>query len=100
MKSNEIFLYQEIAESLRRRIASAELKPGDKRPPVRDMSGQWNCTPGTVSRAYTQLAIEGLVTGHRVGGTRVAPADLHPDQPVWQLASLVNRSEQFVLEAL
>src|SRR5262245_18160620 len=100
MKPNEIFLYQEIAESLRRQIASGELKPGDKLPPVRDMAGQWNCTPGTVSRAYTQLAREGLVTGRRGGGTRVAPVELHPEQPVWQWASLVNRAEQFVLEAL
>jgi molybdate-binding protein/DNA-binding transcriptional regulator YhcF (GntR family) len=100
MKPNETFLYQEIAESLRRQIAAGELKPGDKLPPVRDMARQWNCTPGTVSRAYTQLAREGLVTGHRGGGTRVAPGELHLEPPVWQWASLVNRAEQFVLEAL
>lgn len=100
MKSQESFLYQEIAESLRRRIASGELGPGDKLAPVREMAEQWNCTPGTVSRAYAQLAREGLVTGHRGGGTRVAAGELNPDQPVWQWASLVNRAEQFVLEAV
>jgi molybdate-binding protein/DNA-binding transcriptional regulator YhcF (GntR family) len=100
MKQSESFLYQVIAEALRRRIASGELKPGEKLPPVREMAGQWNCTPGTVSRAYTQLAREGLVTGHRGGGTRVAPGEGRPEGLVWQWALLVNRAEQLVLEAV
>ena len=100
MKQSESFLYQAIAEALRRRIASGELKPGEKLPPVREMAGQWDCTPGTVSRAYIQLAREGLVTGHRGGGTRVAPGEGRPEGLVWQWALLVNRAEQFVLEAV
>jgi molybdate-binding protein/DNA-binding transcriptional regulator YhcF (GntR family) len=100
MQKTKTFLYLEIAESLRRRIASGELQPGDKLTPVREMAQCWNCTPGTVSRAYTQLAQEGLVAGHRGGGTRVAPNALQPEHPTWQWASLVNRAEQFLLEAL
>jgi molybdate-binding protein/DNA-binding transcriptional regulator YhcF (GntR family) len=100
MKKREDFLYQEIAEALRRRIASGELGPGDKLPPVREMAGGWGCTPGTVSRAYAQLGQEGLVAGHRGGGTRVTPNALQPDHPVWGWASLVNRAEGFLLEAI
>jgi molybdate-binding protein/DNA-binding transcriptional regulator YhcF (GntR family) len=100
MTKSEAFLYQEIAESLRRRIASAELKPGDKLPPVREMARQWGCTPGTISRAYAQLAQEGLVVGHRGGGTRVTSGALHLEHPTWQWAALVNRAEQFLLEAI
>lgn len=100
MKQSESFLYQAIAEALRRRIASGELKPGEKLPPVREMAGQWECTPGTVSRAYAQLAREGLVTGHRGGGTRVTPGEGRLEGSVWQWALLVNRAEQFVLEAV
>ena len=99
MKQSESFLYQAIAEALRRRIASGELKPGEKLPPVREMAGRWDCTPGTVSRAYAQLAREGLVTGHRGGGTRIAPLEGRPEGSVWQWALLVNRAEQFMLEA-
>jgi molybdate-binding protein/DNA-binding transcriptional regulator YhcF (GntR family) len=94
------YLYLEIAESLRRRIASGELEPGDKLTPVREMAQRWNCTPGTVSRAYAQLAQDGLITGHRGGGTRVAPNTLQPERPAWRWASLVNRAESFLLEAL
>jgi len=100
MKKREDFLYQEIAEALRRRIASGELGPGDKLPPVREMARQWGCTPGTVSRAYTQLGQEGLVAGHRGGGTRVTPNELQPEDPVWGWASLVNRAEGYLLEAI
>ena len=100
MRRREDFLYQEIAESLRRRIASGELGPGDKLPPVRDMAERWDCTPGTVSRAYAQLSQEGLVEGHRGGGTRVTSSALQPQHATWGWASLVNRAERFLLEAI
>jgi len=64
------------------------------------MARQWGCTPGTVSRAYAQLAREGLVGGRRGGGTRVQPGALQPERPTWQWARLVNRAEQFLLEAI
>ncbi|MFQ5578661.1 MAG: GntR family transcriptional regulator, partial [Anaerolineae bacterium] len=69
MGTGNSYLYQEIAESLRRRIASGDLKPGDRLPPMRDMARRWNCTPGTVSRAYAGLARQGLAAGRRGGGT-------------------------------
>ena len=100
MTKPKTFLYLEIAESLRRRIASGELRPDDKLPPVREMARRWGCTPGTVSRAYAQLAREGLVAGHRGGGTRVMPGVLDAERPAWQWAALVNRAERFLLEAL
>jgi molybdate-binding protein/DNA-binding transcriptional regulator YhcF (GntR family) len=100
MKKGEDFLYREIAEAVRRRIASGELGPGDKLPPVREMAQLWGCTPGTASRAYAQLGQEGLVAGHRGGGTRVTPNALQPGDPAWGWASLVNRAEGFLLEAI
>ena len=100
MADTNTFLYQEIAESLRRRIAAGELGPGDRLPPVRALAEQWQCTPGTVSRAYRALADEGLLTAHRGSGTHVAPNLLQPERPQWQWAALVNRAEKFLLEAL
>jgi molybdate-binding protein/DNA-binding transcriptional regulator YhcF (GntR family) len=93
-------LYQEIAESLRQQIAAGDLPPGARLPSVRETARQWGCTPGTVSRAYRQLADEGLIDGHRGGGTRVIDNVLadHPPQLRW--AELVNRAEQYLLEAL
>jgi molybdate-binding protein/DNA-binding transcriptional regulator YhcF (GntR family) len=93
-------LYQEIAESLRQQIASGDLQPGARLPSVRDTARQWRCTPGTVSRAYRQLADEGLIGGHRGGGTRVTTNLLAEHPPELRWAELVNRAEQFLLEAL
>ena len=100
MSTQETFLYLEIAESVRRRIASGELEPGDRLPPVREMARRWDCTPGTVARAYALLAQEGLVAGRRGGGTRVQPSALLEEPPALQWVSLVNRAEKFLLEAI
>lgn len=100
MKKTESYLYREIAEATRRRIASGELQPGDRLPPVRTMAKRWGCTPGTVSRAYAELSQEGLVQGRRGGGTLIAPGALLAERPLWGWATLINRAEQFLLEGL
>lgn len=100
MEKPESFLYLEIAESIRRMVVSGELKPGDRLPPVRELASRWACTPGTVNRAYTELAREGLVVSHRGSGTRVSMSPLQPEAPAWRWASLVNRAEKFLLDAL
>ncbi|MBN1630202.1 MAG: GntR family transcriptional regulator [Thermoleophilia bacterium] len=98
------FVYLEIVDAVRRLILSGELGPGDRLPPVRTMAKRWHCTPNTVSRAYTALAQEGLVSAHRGGGTRVVAPDeaTHGASrpPEWEWASLVNRAEAYLLEAL
>lgn len=93
-------LYQEIAESLRRRIAAGELAPGNRLPAVRDLAAQWQCTPGTISRAYAILADEGLVQGHRGGGTRVIENVWPEQRPFLRQAQLINQAERFLLEAI
>lgn len=100
MATKSTFLYQEIAEAVRRRIASGQLQPGDRLPPVRKMAERWNCTPGTVSRAYRLLAEEALVVAHRGSGTRVVQNALQPESPAWQWASMVNKAEHYLLTAL
>lgn len=100
MDTQNPFLYLQIAESFRRRIAAGELKPGDRLPPVRATAKQWDCTPGTVNRAYKSLRQEGLVVGQRGKGTLVAPSVIQSQSSVWNWASLVNRAELFLLEAL
>ncbi|MBU1866154.1 MAG: GntR family transcriptional regulator [Actinobacteria bacterium] len=92
-------LYQELAETFRRRIASGELAAGDRLPPVRTAAAEWKCDPGTVARAYALLAGEGLVLGRRGGGTRVMPGAINPARPGWGWAALVDRAEAFLLEA-
>ena len=103
MASTESFVYLEIAEAVRRLIVSGELKGGDRLPSIRTTAQRWKCTPNTVSRAYSLLSREGLVSAHRGGGTRVASVregfgKVAP--PEWEWASLVNRAEAYLLEGL
>jgi molybdate-binding protein/DNA-binding transcriptional regulator YhcF (GntR family) len=103
MSATESFVYFKIAEAIRRRIVSGELQAGDRLPSIRALAQRWKCTPNTVSRAYSLLSHEGLVSAHRGGGTRVAsvgPVFGEAMPPEWQWANLVNRAETYLLEAL
>ncbi len=97
------FLYQQIAEEIRRDILEGRLQSGDRLPSMREMTRQWKCTPGTVQRAYQELARQGLVTSRAGKGTLISgQLDLHTLQaqaPLRQ-AAMVHRSEAFLLEAL
>ncbi len=100
MRDTETLIYLEIAEAIRRLIVSGDLKPGDHLPAIREQAKTWHCTPGTVSRAYALLAEEGLVSGRRGAGTRVTESALHAAPTTWRWASLVNRADRFLLDAL
>ena len=94
------YLYQQIAESIRQEILSGKLKPGDRLPSVRGMTSQWGCTPGTVQRAYRELAGQGLVVSRAGQGTRVVEKLPPDDQTPLRRASLIHRAEAFLLEVL
>ena len=100
MQKTSSYLYQDIAASLRQQIASGAYQPGDRLPSVRELSTQWGCTPGTVSRAYRILADEGLVSGRRGGGTRVTTPPPQLERPSWQWAALINKADGYLLEAV
>ncbi|MAT41557.1 MAG: hypothetical protein CL609_04380 [Anaerolineaceae bacterium] len=93
-------LYQQIAEKIRNDILDGIIKPGEKLPSVRKLTESWNCTPGTVQRAYKALSDQGLIISRAGQGTRVSAA---PDtQPLKSIrkATLINKAEAFLLEAL
>jgi GntR family transcriptional regulator len=65
-------IYRQIAQQLRRLIASGRLAPGSGIPSVRDVAGRHAINPMTVSRAYGQLESEGLLERRRGKGMVVA----------------------------
>lgn len=93
-------LYQQIAETLRRQVLTGELKPGDRLPSVREAAEQWNCTVGTVQRAYQELSQAGLITSRAGQGTRVVDhPPLQGELPL-RRAALIHKAEAFLLETL
>lgn len=99
----EMHLYLQIAESIRQDIIKGIHVPGDKLPSVRELSKQWGCTQGTAQRAYNELSKLGLVDSRAGKGTRVkgklTPIQKKSDKVI-RRATLVNHSEEFLLEAL
>lgn len=94
------FLYRKIAEAVRQDILNGRLKLGDRLPSVRKMTKQWECSPGTVQRAYRELASQGLASSRPGQGTSVIGAlSMEYETPV-RRANLVNRAEAFLLEAM
>ncbi|MEN4011608.1 MAG: substrate-binding domain-containing protein [Bellilinea sp.] len=100
---DDTHLYQKIAATIRQDILNRRYKPGERLPSVRRLCAEWNCTPGTIQRAYNELAREGLLVSRVGRGTRVAselPAGKNQSQQALRRASLVHRSETFLLEAV
>lgn len=94
------FLYRKIAEAVRQDILNGRLKLGDWLPSMRNMTEQWECSPGTVQRAYRELVSQGLVSSRPGQGTRVVGGlSMEYETPV-RRANLVHRAEAFLLEAL
>jgi GntR family transcriptional regulator len=58
-------VHHQIADSLRARILSGELAPGDDVPSVGELARQWRCSPGSARSALAVLSSEGRITGGR-----------------------------------
>lgn len=100
MASSEAHLFEQIAESIRIQIARGEIEAGERLPSIRDLAELWNCTPGTVSRAYAILADEGLVESRRGSGTVVSGHPLAENRMALGPALLTNQMENVVLNMI
>lgn len=63
--------YEQIAESLRQRIADGEFPPGSLLPSSRDLCEQWSVSRATAIKAMEMLRTDGLVTPHQGRGFSV-----------------------------
>lgn len=93
------YLYEQIANSIREDILEGRLHPGERLPSVRQMTERWNCTIGTVQRAYQELGRQGLVTSRAGQGTSVIGVPANTDTPL-RKAELIHRAEAFLLEVI
>jgi GntR family transcriptional regulator len=61
-------VYAQIAEQIRRAVATGALRPGDALPSLRETAVRLRVNPLTVTRAYKVLEQEGLIeTRHGLG---------------------------------
>lgn len=62
-------IYIQIMNYIKKRIVSGDISGGDKLPSVRDLSSEMKVNPNTVQRSYQELEREGLVYTQRGMGT-------------------------------
>ena len=73
--------YRQIIDQVKAAIATETIGPGDRLPTVRQLAVDLSINPNTVSRAYTELELTGLVetqmgSGTFVGNRRVEQDDV------------------------
>src|ERR1043166_2801760 len=62
-------VYRRIADSIDEDVQAGRLRAGARLPPHRDMADHLGVTVTTVTRAYTEAARRGLISGHVGRGT-------------------------------
>lgn len=67
-----IAVYIQIENHIQFAIASGRLKPGESLPSVRELSSRLNVNPNTVTKAFRDLELLGLITTRRGIGVKVA----------------------------
>ena len=65
-------IYRQVIEQIRRQILSGGLEVGEQLVSVRQLAGQLKVNPMTISKAYGQLEMEGLLERRRGVGLFVA----------------------------
>lgn len=73
-------IYRQIIDQVKSAIATGTLGPGDRLPTVRQLSVDLSVNPNTVSRAYTELELTGLVETHMGSGTYVGHKRVEQDE--------------------
>lgn len=95
----DVAVYQQVADQLRRLVATGALKPGAVLPSVRQLAGDLGVNLNTIARAYRLLEGERfLVIRDRAGVVVAAPAaerdDFARDTILAQLRSSLARLRQ------
>lgn len=69
---NNLPIYIQIMNLIKKRIVSEKIKGGEKLPSVRELSTELKVNPNTIQRSYQELEREDLVFTQRGMGTFVA----------------------------
>lgn len=89
-------IYIQVMNLIRKKIVLGEIKEGDKLSSVRELSTELKVNPNTIQRAYQELEREGLVFTQRGMGTFATEEGKVLDQLKIDMAS--NMVKTFVKE--
>jgi GntR family transcriptional regulator len=85
-------VYRQLIDQVQGALASGRLKPGQQLPTVRQLAVDLAINPNTVTRAYREMEIRGLLETQQGTGTFIAeqPAQASPGIRKQQLAQIVT----------
>lgn len=85
-------VYRQLIDQVQAAVATGSLSPGDQLPTVRQVAVDLAINPNTVSRAYREMEIRGILDTQQGTGTFVAERQTEPSKDVRerQLGQLVN----------
>ena len=85
-------VYRQLIDQVQGAIATGALKPGDQLPTVRLVAVELAINPNTVSRAYREMEIRGILDTQQGTGTFISDRQTEPTQEERQrqLAHLVG----------
>ena len=90
--------YRQVIDQVKAAIATESISPGDRLPTVRQLAVDLSINPNTVSRAYTELELTGLVETQMGSGTFVGNRLVKPDD-VEQRRMLDQLCQEFLSRA-
>jgi molybdate-binding protein/DNA-binding transcriptional regulator YhcF (GntR family) len=93
-------IYRQISEQVKQHIANNQLKPGERMPTVRELSGTLRVNPATVARAYQELEQEGILGASRRRGTIVMGESQSPQRLPLRQSRLAATVNNMILETL
>jgi GntR family transcriptional regulator len=72
--------YRQIIDQVKSAIVTGAIAPGDRLPTVRQMAVDLSINPNTVSRAYMELELTGLVDTQMGSGTFISYKKVNRDE--------------------
>ena len=92
-------IYRQLAEQVRRMVASGQLAAGAELPSVRELALQHAVNPMTISKAYSLLEVEGVLERQRGKPMTVAAQTRIQAPRTHRLEQLEDELDQLVLAA-
>lgn len=95
----DIPIYRQLVEQIRRMVAGGQLRAGDELPSVRELALEHSVNPMTISKAYSQLELEGLLVRQRGKPMQIAEQKSVSNNEQERLDFITPQMEQLILAA-
>lgn len=96
---SDVPIYRQLIEQIQRMVAGGQLRAGDELPSVRELAMEHAVNPMTISKAYSQLELEGLLMRQRGKPMQVAEQKIAPNNEQERLGFIIPHLEQLILAA-